>query len=391
MRAVERPSGDLASDVDAIVEAWLAALPCSSGMGGRSADVVAKYMTLARTVLRHGLSAASTADSPALFEIDDVPGLDRALAAVAAANRKAGLRMSQTLEDLAHLEVAALNWLRRRAQASQDWRSSLTQTSRIVLSLSGVARRLVYVLEESALRTQRENAEALAAMTDMLSHELGNRLGAALTASEMLVSDDIVLDEHGLVRAAELVRSSVDAALHTVDDVQALAATRSRLEEPLVRSLPLPNLIRDVVDRQRSTAAEAGVSVAVAEDIPDFRVDQARLRLIVFNLVANGIKYHDEEKERPTVEITASRRGALVELQVTDNGIGIPPEDIEDVFLYRMRGRDAGSVAGSGLGLAIVREAVDQLGGEISVESEVGVRTRFTVLFEPLDAAPSRA
>lgn len=381
-RGVGDPAGGTRLEADAIVEVWLSSLSRSGD--GRPPEVATRYRALAHTLLTHGLQARGEPGEPVLFEVDEVPGLARALAAVAAANRKAGLRMSQTLEDLARLELAALEWVRSRAGHAEGWASSLGQTTRIVLSLAGVARRLVYVLEESALRSQRESSEALAAMTDVLSHELGNRLGAALTASEMLLSANIELDERGLVRAAELVRSSVDAALHTVEDVRALAATRSKLEEPPPRSLELATLIRDVVDRQRSAANEAGVDIHVDEDIPDCSVDQARLRLIVFNLLANGIKYHDPDKETRTVGIAAQRTDGRIELRVSDNGVGIAADDVEDIFFYRTRGREAGSVPGSGLGLAIVSEAVDQIDGEIRVESEIGEGTRFTVVFEPL-------
>ena len=372
------------TEAEAIVETWLSSLPGSRD--GRPAEVVARYRSLALALLSHGLRTDQPSGAATFFEVDEVPGLARALAAVAAANRKAGLRMSQTLEDLARLELAALERLRSRSAEGECWASSVGQTTRIVLSLAGVSRRLVHVLEESALRSQRESSDALAAMTDVLSHELGNRLGAALTASEMLLSANIELDQRGLVRAAELVRSSVDAALHTVEDVRALAASRSKLEEPPPRTLELATLIRDVVDRQRTAAQEAGVEIQVGEDVPACRVDQPRLRLIVFNLLSNGIKYHDPAKDRRTVEIAAERIDGAIELAVSDNGIGIAAEDLEDVFFYRTRGREAGSVPGSGLGLAIVREAVDQIDGDIHVESEVGRGTRFTVVFGPLAA-----
>jgi signal transduction histidine kinase len=68
---------------------------------------------------------------------------------------------------------------------------------------------------------------------------------------------------------------------------------------------------------------------------------------------------------------------------VSDNGIGIPPEEIDDVFLYRVRGSEADRVPGSGLGLAIVGEAVDQLGAEITVVSDPEVGSTFTLLFTP--------
>lgn len=370
-------STGVAPEADAIVDDWLAGLP--SETDGRSGGVRDEYRALAHVVLRHGLSCSAATPETYRPELDDLPELEKALASVAAATRLAGLRISETVDDLARLEVAVLDWLRRRAADSNDWPATLAQSTRIALSLGAVTRRLVHVLEETGLRSQRESSDALAAMTDMLSHELGNRLGAALTASEMLLSPSIHLGDDGLARAAELVRASVDAALQTVDDVRALAASRSRLRQPPSRRVDLAQLIHSVADRQRSAAREVGVQIEIGPGVDDCGVDLARLRLVISNLLSNGVKYHDPDKEARFVRIESEWRGPFVEIRVCDNGIGVAPEDLDDIFLYRVRGSDAEYTPGSGLGLAIVREAVQQVGGSIAVDSESGTGACFTV------------
>lgn len=72
-----------------------------------------------------------------------------------------------------------------------------------------------------------------------------------------------------------------------------------------------------------------------------------------------------------------------IQVRVGDNGLGIAPEELGDIFSYSMRGSGSDGVPGSGLGLAITREAVDQLGGEIEVESEPGVGSTFTLRIPP--------
>ncbi|HET9947677.1 MAG TPA: HAMP domain-containing sensor histidine kinase [Longimicrobiales bacterium] len=366
------------AEADEVVEAWLASLPRPARARTRSPEVLESYRALGRSIVREGLDPLGAAARE-----QDV--VDRELWSVAAASRRAGIEISQTLEDLARLEVALVGSVRARAEATRAWEEAFEQGTRVMFALDRMTRQLVHILEESALRSRREHLAALGAMTDVLSHELGNRLGAALTASEMLLSPDVRLDERALARAAELVRASVDAALHTVGDVRALAATRSRLEEPEVRSMPLPSLVRAVLDRLRPDAEEAGVELRVEGEIEPCRVDAARLRLIVFNLVGNGIKYRDPAKPRGTVRVSTERSDGRVALRVTDNGIGIPAEDLADVFRYRRRGSETDHVPGSGLGLAIVREAIEQIGGEIRVESEPGSGTTFTAIFDPLE------
>ena len=375
------PIARVPANADEIVAGWLASLPHPDDGRERAATVLRSYRALGQSVIRYALCDGAGAE-----DLDvEIPGLDRTLWGVAAASRRAGLGISQTLDDVHGLEAVALRWLWSEARATEAWADALARTMRLGLLLGGVTGRLVHILEESAMRSRREHSAALAAMTDMLSHELGNRLGAALTASEMLINPDIELDEDGLARAASVVRASVDAALHTVEDVRALATSRSRLDGPLPRSMRLPTLVHAVIERLRSDAEDAEVEVGIDGELVACRVDAARTRLIVFNLVGNGIKYHDPKKERRTVRISTTRRGDRLEMCVTDNGIGIPEAELGDIFRYRRRGSEADAVPGSGLGLAIVREAVEQMGGEISVESQPGVGTCFITTFPPLD------
>ena len=118
--------------------------------------------------------------------------------------------------------------------------------------------------------------------------------------------------------------------------------------------------------------------------------DGARIERIVANLISNAVKYSPKGGE-VTIEVSEEERGndAWATLVVRDHGIGIPPAELERVFEPYYRGSNiAGTVSGSGIGLAGTRHIVEQHGGEISVESEVG-NTTFTVclplILEPLE------
>lgn len=374
----------LAENADELIELWLADLPRGRGKTGWSGDLLGAYRTLAHAVIHHALRP-EWADDDTGVEAGDDPDLDRALAGISAAARRSGLTASDMLDDLSRLTQILRSWLMSHTGEAEETVDVLRGTLGIVHTLKVVGRRIVRILEASAIRAQREQSETLAAMTDQLSHELRNRLGAARTASDMLLDPGIKLDEQGLIHVAQLIRSSIEAALRTVGDVRALVASRSNLEGSPLRSVSLPKLVRGVVEELTPHALDAGVDLSVEGDVPECQVDAARLRLIVFNLIGNGIKYRDHTASEPVVKVECERRaGGMVELKTTDNGIGIPADDIEDIFLYRARGSETEDVAGSGLGLAIVREAVDQIGGEISIESEVGSGTVFTLVFKPL-------
>ncbi len=129
--------------------------------------------------------------------------------------------------------------------------------------------------------------------------------------------------------------------------------------------------------------AEArGVVLGVAGDMPNIIVDVGRLELALINLISNAIKYSDPNKSARSVEVTAEADGSgTCFISVADNGVGIPEQKIAMIFRRFTRAHadqeEFESLSGVGLGLAIVDDCVNAMGGAISVESEVGVGTRF--------------
>ncbi len=106
--------------------------------------------------------------------------------------------------------------------------------------------------------------------------------------------------------------------------------------------------------------------------------DKARIRVILHNLITNGIKYSDRSKESNWVKFECRPVENDFQLTVTDNGIGIRKEYIDKIFKMYFRATETSK--GSGLGLFIVSEVIDKIGGNISVKSEFGVETKFEVL-----------
>ncbi len=99
---------------------------------------------------------------------------------------------------------------------------------------------------------------------------------------------------------------------------------------------------------------------------------------VIRNLVSNAIKFTPENGR---VQIKAREAGSYVELVVEDNGVGIVPEAVEKIFTFHTKHTTRGTAgeAGTGLGLAFCREFVERNGGTISVESQVGIGSKFNV------------
>ena len=105
-------------------------------------------------------------------------------------------------------------------------------------------------------------------------------------------------------------------------------------------------------------------------------IDEKLLRHILLNLLSNAVKYSPEKGE---VNVKLFYQKTQVIFTVKDEGIGIPPEDQKHLFESFHRAKNVGTIPGTGLGLAIVKRSVDRLGGTITVHSEVGKGTIFTV------------
>ena len=106
------------------------------------------------------------------------------------------------------------------------------------------------------------------------------------------------------------------------------------------------------------------------------QMDEKLLGHILTNLLSNAIKY---SPEGGTVQFDLVCTGFEAVFRITDRGIGIPEEDQQHLFESFSRASNVGTIQGTGLGLAIVKKAVDLHGGTISVQSQVGVGTIFTV------------
>jgi len=244
------------------------------------------------------------------------------------------------------------------------------------------------------LARAKEAAEAAnAAKTRYLvavSHEIRSPLNAIYGYAQLLEREDgIPPAEAGSVirRSAEHLTNLVEGLL----DISRIESGLLKLRQDVVR---LPALLDHVVDMFRMQAAAKGLSLDYKVDgrLPPFvRTDEKRLRQILINLLSNAIKYTD----KGGATLTIRYRSQMAQVDVTDTGIGIAPEDLDRIFEPFERGHslDAAMQPGIGLGLAITRVLARILGGEVTVSSELGRGSSFRLqllLPEPM-VAPTGA
>jgi signal transduction histidine kinase len=140
----------------------------------------------------------------------------------------------------------------------------------------------------------------------------------------------------------------------------------------------LMDLVMEVVDSLRY--AEGFENIYLKYNMPrelEIESDRSRLKVVLNNLIGNSLKYHDPAKENPLIEISAVQQNGRLKIEIQDNGVGIATEHTPKVFDMFYRASEKSK--GSGLGLYIVKETVEKMNGRISVESQLGSGTKFTV------------
>jgi two-component system sensor histidine kinase BaeS len=221
------------------------------------------------------------------------------------------------------------------------------------------------------------------------SHELRSPLTSVQGFAELLMLERDKLTPKQL-ETVEIILDNCRHLGRLLNDL--LDLTRSDAGRLALRREPTDPapLIEEVVRtmRAQTESANQSLTVRLEPDLPLIEVEPGRIRQILVNLITNA---HEYSPERASVEVSARVAGTEVEVEVTDNGPGIPADQLERIFERFTRG-DAGltqRVGGTGLGLAISKSLVELHGGTISAESELGKGSRFRFRLPAVSTAAS--
>jgi signal transduction histidine kinase/ligand-binding sensor domain-containing protein len=177
----------------------------------------------------------------------------------------------------------------------------------------------------------------------------------------------------------------IEVSVHKLDGFiqDIIDFSRNARVEIEVVPIDFEKLIHEVIDNlmylDEKNAIKRIVHV-IGKDV--FYTDKKRLTIILNNLISNSIKYFNSNAKEPFIEVSVTYTNREATVTVHDNGIGIAPEHVNNIFKMFYRGDEKSR--GSGLGLYIVKETVDKIKGTISVKSEYGSGSTFTLIIPAL-------
>ena len=242
-----------------------------------------------------------------------------------------------------------------------------------------------------ALEQEKELSRLKTNFVTLVSHEFRTPLGIIMSAADILKKyfDRLAPDRRG-----EHLQDIHDASrrmAELIDEVLLLARVEAGKMECKPQPLDLSAFCLQLRDELQAAANGVGtISVTARGLTGQAMADESLLRHIFTNLLSNALKYSDPGSE---VEFTVDRRERDAIFQVRDHGIGIPPEDVNELFQTFRRGTNVGERPGSGLGLVIVKRCVELHGGAIELQSRQDTGTTVTVrlpLFPTRASGPKR-
>lgn len=239
--------------------------------------------------------------------------------------------------------------------------------------------KLLTVEEES--RHEAEQANALKTkFLAMVSHELRTPLTSIIGFTASLLAGDVSweLDEQrDFIRTIQQEANRLEELINHLLDLSRLEAGMLPISR---RSFLLDEIIRDVMPQFNAIAKGRKINFHLPADLPPVFVDAKRIAQVLVNLIQNAIRYSPEGTE---ITISARIRRNFVQVNVTDQGVGILPAERKLIFEAFRRGsnEEKGPAKGAGLGLAICKGLIEAHGGQIWIKNKTtpGATISFTI------------
>lgn len=224
----------------------------------------------------------------------------------------------------------------------------------------------------------RDASDAKNEFLSRMSHELRSPLTAVIGFSDLLVADTSPSSRVG--QSAQAILRAGKHLLGLINEVLDIAQIESGHMAMSLEPTSLASVMEEALELMRPLADARDITLAVAWPPSERYVeaDHQRLRQVLINIVGNAIKYNSHGGRVDVASLI--RQNQVVEITIADSGPGISKANLEKLFEpFERLGAETTDVEGSGLGLALSQSLVEQMGGTLTVESEVGVGSKFSI------------
>jgi len=224
---------------------------------------------------------------------------------------------------------------------------------------------------EIALKYNRE-------LASIVAHELRGLLVPITGYADLLLDGSLGKMPEDAREALETIKSRARDLAKLVDDLRLLSSMARGDFKLDLQALSMAHTIREIISIHEQV--DYGKPVGIRWDGEDFsiRADLTRIHQVIRNIIDNAVKYSGDSAE---IHIITSAEDGKGNIRIMDRGVGISESDLPKIFdrFYRVEDNGSRSESGTGLGLSIARELTESMGGTITVESEPGKGSTFTV------------
>ena len=266
----------------------------------------------------------------------------------------------------------ALDELQAKKEQLTELNRELSETNRGVVALYAE-------LDEKAVSLQRANEVKTSFLSNM-THEFRTPLSSIISLTRILLQEiDGPLTEEQR-KQVNYIRTSGESLLDLVSDLLDLAKVEAGKVKIFSSVFTIEELLGGLRGMFRPILGDSDVELNInwSDKIPELETDQAKLAQILRNLISNAVKY----TEKGSINISVVQEQGNLHFKVTDSGIGIEPQYLETIFedFSQLPSKLQKVQKGTGLGLPLSRKLARLLGGDVNVESQLGVGTTFHVI-----------
>lgn len=242
---------------------------------------------------------------------------------------------------------------------------------------------VVFVITIYLIFRQKKLTDMKNDFINNMTHEFKTPISTISLAAQMLNDSSVRKSSNMLEHISNVINDETKRLRFQVEKVLQMSMFERQKATLKLQDVDANTIVENIIHTFKIKVEKYGghIEAVLKAEQSIIHVDEMHFTNVIFNLLDNAVKYRREDESLKLSVTTRDVSGGRLEVTVADNGIGIRREDLKKIFekFYRVPTGNLHDVKGFGLGLAYVNKMVRELGGQITVESEIGQGTRFII------------